>query len=93
MGKHMGKEGMGGKRAEINSAAKPNMDHGGAPRGKARTAGVGNERRADTYGAIEGSPTDGNPLSRARDELYAQHPEKHDDLGPHHGSTAHLRKY
>jgi hypothetical protein len=50
---------------------------------------VGNEKKADMHGALEGSPTQG--LRGAVDELKKQHPERYDDLGPHQGSTAHIR--
>ena len=68
---------------------------------------VGNETRADVKGVqmggsraeakgsqlhdgLAGSGTKGD-LGGAVRELHKQHPERHDDLGPHHGGTAHLR--
>src|ERR1700677_1745703 len=46
---------------------------------------VGNERSPDMKGAMEGNPTDHNPLHGAVKELHSQHPIHHDDHGPHHG--------
>lgn len=58
---------------------------------KRNTGSVGNETKADMKGAMYGEPTDKNPLRGAVSELKKQHPEKHDDLGPHHGGSSHLR--
>lgn len=30
-------------------------------------------------------------LKGAMDELHSQHPQKYDDLGPHHGGSDHMR--
>lgn len=59
------------------------------PRGNA--SAVGNERKADMAGAMMGQPTDGNPLRGAMKHLASEHPEKHDDRGPHRGGSAHMR--
>lgn len=58
---------------------------------KPAAAGVGNERKADMKGALMGQPEDGNPLRHAVKELHSQHPIKHDDHGPHHHTTHHMR--
>jgi len=80
------------KQSEINEAAKPNMTHEGAPRTKAGSGSVGGERKAEMSEAFGSNPgMEKNPLKGAVTELHSQHPEKHDDHGPHHDSTAHVR--
>ena len=79
----------GEKAGMINSAAASNPKSGHAK--PAGPGGVGNERKADMKGAMNGKPTDMNPLKGAIRELGAQHPHRHDDLGPHHGGTEHIR--
>ena len=59
--------------------------------GAAKAAGVGDERHADMEGALRGDPTDKNPLHGAIRELHSQHPHGYNDLGPHHGTTEHMR--
>ena len=50
--------------------------------------GPGQERKADLTGAgIVGTSS----LGAARMELEKQHPQKHDDIGPHHGGADHVR--
>jgi hypothetical protein len=61
------------------------------PKSKPNTSGVGNETKADMKGALDGNPTDKNPLRGAIQELGKQHPIRHDDLGPHHADTSHIR--
>ena len=68
-------------------AAEPRSGH----RPPAKASGPGPETKADMKGAQMGQPTDRNPLHGAIAELGAQHPTRHDDLGPHHGGTAHVR--
>lgn len=85
----MGKEGM------MNSAAESQPKSGHRPpaaAGKSRSASyVGNETKADMRGAMDGNSTDGSPLRGAMRELHSQHPHSYDDLGPHHGTTNHIR--
>lgn len=57
---------------------------------------VGNETKAETKRAQTGGPTASAhgtqaSLKEAVSDLHKQHPTKHDDLGPHHGGTAHIR--
>lgn len=88
----MGKEGMMNRAAGDVHKAGGDARPGPASRGGAKTkSDVGNETKADMKGAQLGNPTDKNPLRGAMAELHSQHPERHDDLGPHHGGTAHLR--
>lgn len=72
---------------------KPNPGEVGShPKGHqppAPAASPGPERKADTGGAIMGSPTDG--LAGAVSELKTQHPIAHHDHGPHHGRQDHVR--
>jgi hypothetical protein len=79
-----------GVEAKMNSAAKDIHKSGGVERpGPAAKRGgseVGNETKADMAGAQNGRPTDSNPLSGAVKELHSQHPQRYDDLGPHHSS-------
>jgi hypothetical protein len=85
MGRHVGMEGMmGGKGKEIDRAA-AEVGNKMAPRSRPNSAGVGNERKADVRGAQGGQPTDGTDLHGAVCHLGEQHPQRYDDLGPHHG--------
>lgn len=57
---------------------------------------VGNETKAETKRAQSGgsaASAEGTKasLKKAVSELHTQHPTRHDDLGPHHGGTAHVR--
>jgi len=76
------------KEAKMNKAEarEPKSGHE-----RARTAGVGNERKDDMKGAQMGRPEDKNPLRGATRELKAQHPIEHHDHGPHHGTDHHIR--
>lgn len=59
-----------------------------------RQGHVGNQKKADLKGTqLGGSRAEaaGNPLSRATEELRSQHPHRHDDHGPHHGGSEHIR--
>lgn len=78
-----------GKEAKMNRAEErePHSGHE-AP---ARAAGVGDEKKADMRGAIDGSPTDKNPLRGAMRELHEQHPHAYHEHGPHHGTKDHIR--
>lgn len=66
-------------------AKEPHSGH----KAPAPAAGVGNERKAATEKAQVGQPTDG--MRGAVAELHSQHPHAHDDHGPHHGGTEHVR--
>ena len=72
----------------------------GASRGHG--SDVGNETKADLKGTqlggsraegAESMPHMGNKghLGHAVAELHRQHPHKHNDHGPHHGTTTHIR--
>jgi hypothetical protein len=78
----------GDKAGMINKAAASNPKSGHTAPAK---GGVGNETKADMKGALEGSPTDMNPLRGAIQELGRQHPHKYNDHGPHHGTSDHIR--
>lgn len=80
------------KEAKINraEAAEPRAGHR-APAGKAHGSEVGNETHADMRGAMDGQPTDRNPLHGATKELKEQHPIEYHDHGPHHGTDHHVR--
>lgn len=59
---------------------------------KGRTAGVGDERKANVRGAQEGgSFAEAEGLRGAVNELREQHPIEHHDHGPHHGTDHHMR--
>lgn len=72
------------KEAKMNKAeaAQPKSGHD-RPAGKAagKSNDVGAERHANMAGAFSGAVA----------ELHAQHPHAHDDHGPHHDDTSHLR--
>ena len=68
--------------------------------GKAHTAGIGNERKADMSVQRGGSAAEARGsvihdnegrLGHAVDELHRQHPHHHMDRGPHHGGHEHIR--
>lgn len=91
----MGMKMAGGKAGRIN-AAQESVHKGGGDR-RERPAGpkgtesaVGPQKRGDVKGAQMSNPG-GNPLRAAKSELHKQHPIKHDDLGPHHGTSHHIR--
>ena len=61
-----------------------------------RGSDVGNERKAEVRGVQEGgSAAEAHGLTgslkHAVGELHSQHPHRHDDHGPHHGGTEHIR--
>lgn len=87
--------------AKMNKAeaAEPKSGHR-APAGARGGNGVGNERTADTKGALMGQPTDGmkhgghagdSSMAGAVRELKEQHPIEYHDHGPHHGHDHHIR--
>jgi hypothetical protein len=79
-------------QSEINAAAGRGAGVGGQPpKSRANTGSVGNESKADMKGALDGKPTDKNPLKGAISELKSQHPHGHMDHGPHHGDMSHVR--
>lgn len=78
----------GGAEGVINRAAEQEPRSGHRPPAK---GGVGNETKADMKGALEGSPTDHNPLRGAVQHLHEEHPIPYHDHGPHHGTDHHLR--
>lgn len=80
-----------GKEGMMNRAEESVHKSGGDKRNTGHTAGVGNERKPDMRGAIDGNPTDGDPLRGAVKHLHSEHPHHHSDHGPHHGGTEHIR--
>lgn len=84
---------MSGKEGMMNKAEGAEPKSGHRPPAKARD-NAGPEKHADVKGAQEGgsfaenSPTG---LSGAMHELHSQHPHKHHDHGPHHGTKDHVR--
>lgn len=76
------------KEAKMNKGAQLQEKSGGA---KSHMVRVGNETKADMKGALDGNPTDKNPLSGAVKELHEQHPHHYSDHGPHHGTKTHIR--
>lgn len=79
---------MRGKEGKMNRAAEEEPKSGHKAPAK---ADAGPERKANMKGALMGSPEDHNPLRGAMKELESQHPQKYDDLGPHHGGHVHER--
>ena len=69
--------------------------------GRAHSAGIGNEKRADVRGTQEGGSaaeargsvihSNEGHLGHAVGELHRQHPHHHMDRGPHHGGHEHIR--
>lgn len=84
---------MTGGEAKINKAQESEPHSGHRPPAGAKGMGsdVGGESKADMKGALDGNPTDGNPLRHAMSHLHEQHPIEHYDHGPHHGTTHHIR--
>lgn len=82
----------GGKEAAMNTAAKmqPKAGHMAPAGPKSMASAVGNEKKADVKAAQGGSPADG--LGGAMAELKRQHPQRYDDMGPHHGGMDHIIK-
>jgi len=76
-----------GKEASMNkaAAAEPKSGHH-----KPASGGPGPEKKANMSGAF-GSGNGSGGLKGAINELKTQHPIKHDDHGPHHGGTDHIR--
>ena len=82
------------KEAKMNKA-EAHQPHSGHAR-PAPPAGVGNEKKADMKGALQGQPTDGSHvghthLGHAVAELHEQHPIAYHEHGPHHGTDHHIR--
>lgn len=79
-----------GVEGRMNAAAaeQPKMPGRGTPAAKSG-AGPGPETKADMKGA--GVMGGGSSLGAACGELMKQHPQRHDDLGPHHGTMDHVR--
>lgn len=82
-----------GVEGRMNAAAgeMPKMPGRGTPAGKpgGAKANAGPERKADMAGA--GVMGGGSSMGAACGELMKQHPQRHDDLGPHHGTMDHVR--
>lgn len=83
-----------GKEASMNRAEESPHKAGGVARphpagGKKHEAGA--ERKPDMKGALGGSPEDGSVLHGAVKHLHSEHPIAHDDHGPHHGGSHHIR--
>ena len=94
--RHSGNMGKGGE-AKINRAAAEEPKREGNKR-PAPATGVGNERKADVKGTQDGGSAAEargselhSGLSGAMRELHEQHPHKHHEHGPHHGTTDHIR--
>ena len=83
----------GGDASKINKAAESESGNRGmkAPSSRRNSGGVGNETKADMKGAMQGQPSDKNPLKGAMQELHSQHPHKYSDHGPHHSDMSHVR--
>lgn len=79
--------------AKMNKAEmhEPKGGHSAPAGAKGMGSDVGGESKANMKGAQMGNPTDGNPLRHAVGELHKQHPIKHHDHGPHHGTDHHIR--
>ena len=82
-----------GGQASINKAAESESGNRGgkAPSSRMNKPSVGNETKADMAEAMNGQPTDKNPLRGAMQELHSQHPHAYDDHGPHHNDMSHNR--
>lgn len=80
----------GGAQSMINKAAARTQAGTEPPKTKPRKPSVGNETKADMTGALHGGPTN-QGLKGAVAELHSQHPHRHDDLGPHHNDSSHMR--
>lgn len=54
---------------------------------------VGNETKADMKGAMGqgGSVVGSTKLIHAVEHLKSEHPQRYDDLGPHHGTMENVR--
>ncbi len=66
--------------------------------GESRGSEVGNEKKANMKGTqLGGSAAEGMDskpgLHGAVRELHEQHPIKHNDHGPHHGHSEHVRHH
>jgi len=85
---------MGAKEQMMNKAAGDIHKSGGDKREKPAAdrkgmgGAVGEETKADMRGALDGNPTDKNPLRAGVKELHKQHDIAYDDLGPHHKKMA-----
>ena len=83
-------------QSNVHKEPKAESRMGGA---RGRGSDVGNEKHADLHGTqLDGSRAEGferpelrGGLGGAVEELHRQHPHKHNDHGPHHGTTTHIR--
>lgn len=82
---------MMGKEGKMNRAEgeEPKSGHAHPAGGKMHEAGP--EVKAEMSQALNGNPTDHNPLRGARRELETQHPHAYHEHGPHHGTSDHIR--
>jgi len=78
---------MAGAAGTISAAAGSQPHSRPEGKSKVNTGSVGNETKANVRGAQEPS----NHLGGAVAELKRQHPIAHDDLGPHHNRSDHIR--
>ena len=85
-----GSKGMSERAMEKGDAHEP-RGGGDAPRQRPYPADAGPERKAEVRAAQDSNPSEHNPLRGAVQELGRQHPIKHDDHGPHHGTDHHIR--
>lgn len=69
----------------------PKSGHKAPAGAKGMGSDVGGESKANMRGALDGSHVGHTHLSHAMKELHEQHPIKHHDHGPHHGSDHHIR--
>lgn len=83
---------MNGAAGSINRA-QASLNTGRQTKSAVRTGSVGSERPVNPASVqLGGSAAEaGGALKGAMRELHAQHPIAHDDLGPHHGRTDHIR--
>jgi hypothetical protein len=79
---------MADKQAFINKA-KAEMPRVSRP--APAKGGPGPEKKYSGSAFKSAGPRDAAALGRAVNELYDQHPKKHDDLGPHRGGSTHER--
>lgn len=82
---------MNGKAGMINSA-QADINTGRQTKSKVNTGSVGKETPVSPRVVQEGgSMAEAKGLRGAIGELKSQHPQRHDDLGPHHGTSDHMR--
>jgi hypothetical protein len=68
---------------DAKAATRPNSKE------RKMSSSVGNETKAAVGAAQGGGPS--GKLGEAVQELARQHPIRHDDHGPHHASSTHIR--